>query len=230
MFRILIVDDEPDIRKVIERSLARDGELELRTCASGHDGLAVATKWIPDLILLDVMMPGMDGPTTLSRLRDNPLTAAIPVVFLTARARSQELDYVASLGACGAISKPFEPKELRALVRGYLGTTRLPMAHPADPASEEERQMFRARLRSDANTLRDWRAHHQRGATGPTDLDKLHEIAHKLAGASGMFGFDPVSRSASAVEQSILEIRSGHETLAELDARVIALVAELARA
>jgi len=112
-FGVLVVDDEPDIRKVTERSLARDTALSVRCCGSGQQALVEAAQWAPHLILLDVMMPFMDGPTTLARLRDDPSTSQIPVVFLTARASSQDLDYVTSLGAAGSIAKPFEPKELR---------------------------------------------------------------------------------------------------------------------
>jgi CheY-like chemotaxis protein/HPt (histidine-containing phosphotransfer) domain-containing protein len=231
MFRILIVDDEPDIRRVVERSLDRDRELALQSCASGQEALSIAAEWTPHLILLDVMMPGMDGPTTLSYLQEDPLTAAIPVVFLTARARSQELDYVASLGASGAIAKPFEPKELRTLVRSYLEAASRPAAdHPTDPASEDERERFRTRMQADAVRLHNWRAHHLEATTEPSDLEDLHVIVHKLAGASGMFGFDLVSRSASAIEQSIVDIKSGRETIAGLDVQVSELVAALGRA
>jgi CheY-like chemotaxis protein len=131
--RILVVDDEPDIRKVVERSLARDPEFATRSCASGHEALATAAEWSPHLILLDVMMPPMDGPATLARLRENPSTADTPVVFLTARASSQELDGLRSLGAVGVIAKPFDPKALRESVRGYLQGAPTPVQTPVQP-------------------------------------------------------------------------------------------------
>ena len=118
--RILVVEDEADVRKVIKLTLSRDPELTVRTCACGQAGLAEAASWAPDLILLDVMMPEMDGLTTLAHLRENPATAPIPVVFLTARARHAELAHFISLGARGAIAKPFVPKELRAAIKGHL--------------------------------------------------------------------------------------------------------------
>src|ERR1700722_13797581 len=89
-FRVLHVDDDPDIREVVEGSLALDPDLVTRSCASGGEALAVAAGWLPDLILLDVMMPEMDGPATLARFRGNPRTADIPIVFMTARAQSRE--------------------------------------------------------------------------------------------------------------------------------------------
>ena len=84
--RILLVDDEPDIREVVDVSLGLDPEFKMRACASGADALVTAAEWSPTLILLDVMMPVMDGPTTLENLRKNPRTAHIPILFLTARA------------------------------------------------------------------------------------------------------------------------------------------------
>jgi CheY-like chemotaxis protein len=118
--RILLVDDEPDIREVVDVSLGLDRDFATRACASGADALVTAAEWSPSLILLDVMMPLMDGPTTLANLRKNPRTAHIPVVFLTARTQAYEIEQYISLGAQGVLSKPFDPMTLAASVRGYL--------------------------------------------------------------------------------------------------------------
>jgi CheY-like chemotaxis protein len=118
--RILLVDDEPDIRAVVDVSLGLDREFKMRACASGADALVTAADWSPSLILLDVMMPLMDGPTTLANLRKDPRTANIPIVFLTARTQSEEIAQYISLGAQGVLSKPFDPMTLAALVRSYL--------------------------------------------------------------------------------------------------------------
>lgn len=113
--RVLHIDDESDIREVVEMSLNLDPEFAVRGCASGKDGLAAAAEWRPDLILLDVMMPDMDGPTTLEHLRENPQTANIPVVFMTARVQTHELAHFKSLGAVGVISKPVRSNDARGL-------------------------------------------------------------------------------------------------------------------
>ena len=89
--RILHVDDEPDIREVVELSLGLNPDFEIRSCGSGAEAVAIAAEWSPFIILLDVMMPGMDGPTTLTQLRNNPRTADIPVLFMTARAQAREV-------------------------------------------------------------------------------------------------------------------------------------------
>ena len=118
--RILLVDDEPDIREVVDVSLGLDRDFSTRACATGADALVTAAEWSPALILLDVMMPLMDGPATLANLRKNPRTAHIPVLFLTARTQSEEITQYISLGALGVLSKPFDPMTLAASVRSYL--------------------------------------------------------------------------------------------------------------
>jgi CheY-like chemotaxis protein len=118
--RVLHVDDEPDIREVAEISLGLDPGLVLRSCESGAQALAVAAEWHPDIIVLDVMMPAMDGPATLAKLRENRATSAIPVIFMTARAQSREVDRFRALGAIGVIAKPFDPMTLAASVRNFL--------------------------------------------------------------------------------------------------------------
>ncbi len=115
--RVLVVDDEPDIREVVEISLGLDPELTVRSCSSGRDAIAVAGDWSPNLVLLDVMMPGMDGPTTLVRLRENARTRDIPIIFMTARTQSREIEAFLALGAKAVIAKPFEPLTLAGLVR-----------------------------------------------------------------------------------------------------------------
>jgi CheY-like chemotaxis protein len=118
--RILHVDDESDIREVVDLSLSLDPDFTVRACASGGEAIQTASEWSPLLILLDVMMPGMDGPTTLSHLRKDPRTSAIPVVFMTARAQASEVAQFISLGAQGVISKPFDPMTLASQVQTHL--------------------------------------------------------------------------------------------------------------
>jgi two-component system OmpR family response regulator len=119
--QVLYVDDEPDIREVAQMSLELDSEIECRTVDCGEKAIALLSEatWTPDLILLDVMMPRMDGPTTLSRLRALPLCSKIPVVFMTARAQGFEQHGLMKLGAAAVIPKPFDPlslaKQLRAV-------------------------------------------------------------------------------------------------------------------
>ncbi len=125
--RVLHVDDEPDICEVVEVSLGLDPHFATRSCGSGAEAIAVSAEWQPDIILLDVMMPVLDGPATLLQLRDNAKTADIPVIFMTARAQAREVDRFRSLGAVGVIPKPFDPMTLAASVRSYVQPAHDPM-------------------------------------------------------------------------------------------------------
>jgi len=119
--RVLYVDDERDIREVAALSLGLDGALEVKTCASGREALAIAASWKPALILLDVMMPEMDGPETLQRLKADEGTASVPVVFITAKTQAHEVAHFLAIGAEGVIPKPFDPMTLAEETRRYLG-------------------------------------------------------------------------------------------------------------
>jgi CheY-like chemotaxis protein len=119
--KILIVDDEDDIRQIASLSLTRLGGMEVEEVATGGEAVAAAERTAPDLILLDVMMPAMDGPSTLAALRANPGTARIPIVFLTAASGTEEVARLKALGAAGVVTKPFDPIELPGLVRSVLG-------------------------------------------------------------------------------------------------------------
>ena len=119
-FRVLYVDDESDIREIALLSLGLDPELEVRGCASGQEALTEIEEWRPDLILLDVMMPGMDGPTTLARLRESEASATVAVVFITARTQAHERERFLGLGAVGVIAKPFDPMTLAKTTRSFL--------------------------------------------------------------------------------------------------------------
>ena len=115
--RILYVEDEPDIQAVAKMALEMVGGFTVRICSSGEEALGVAADFAPDLILLDVMMPGMDGPSTLKALRNLPSLAKIPVAFMTAKVQPQEVEQYRSLGALDVIAKPFDPMTLADQVR-----------------------------------------------------------------------------------------------------------------
>ncbi len=114
---VLYVDDEPDIREIAALALTLDGTLDVRVAGSGAEAEAMSRRRAPDLMLLDVMMPGLDGPGTLERFRADPALAAIPVVFVTAKTLPSELVRFRALGAVDVISKPFDPMRLLDQVR-----------------------------------------------------------------------------------------------------------------
>lgn len=117
--RVMCVEDDEDIRLILSFSLGTVGGLEVLTCASGRDALAQVTAFQPDLVLLDVMMPELSGPQTLTALRELPVMQGVPVVFITAKALPQELEALLEHGATGIIVKPFDPMRLPQDIRPY---------------------------------------------------------------------------------------------------------------
>ena len=121
MLKILHVDDEPDIREVAAMSLGIDPDIEVQSAASGAEALGILKAgWRPDVVLLDVMMPELDGPGTLERMREMPSQTETPVIFMTARAQAQEQSRFLGLGAIAVIVKPFDPMTLAGQVRDLL--------------------------------------------------------------------------------------------------------------
>lgn len=115
--RILYVEDDRDIQVLARLALETVGGFTVEACDSGEEALRRAPVFAPDLVLLDVMMPGMDGPTTLGHLRALPALATVPVVFMTAKAQPQEVAQLRQLGAAGVITKPFDPMVLAERLR-----------------------------------------------------------------------------------------------------------------
>ena len=120
VLQVLYVEDDPDIRLVTEFALEDEG-FTLVSCESGSVALARAPDLKPDLILLDVMMPEIDGPTTLRQLRTMPHLVDTPVIFMTAKVQSAEVEQYMALGARGVISKPFNAVTLAQEIRAILG-------------------------------------------------------------------------------------------------------------
>jgi CheY-like chemotaxis protein len=198
---VLNVDDDPDIREVVELSLGLDPDFEVRSCASGTEALAIAAAWTPFLILLDAVMPGMDGPTTLMQLRENPATADIPVLFMTARAQTHEVARFISLGARGVIPKPFDPMTLAFQVRSHLQSMRLAAL----------RGVFMRRVKSDAALMIPWRTS-LAANSDPEMLRSIRRIAHGLAGAAGLFGLSRIGNDSAALENAVIARLNGSGT------------------
>jgi CheY-like chemotaxis protein len=122
--RILYVEDDDDIRAVARLALEAIGGFELEVCEDGVQALERAEAFAPQLMLLDVMMPGLDGPTTLARLRDIPALAGIPAIFMTAKVQPSEVAALREAGALDVIAKPFDPMTLADTVRAIWGRRR----------------------------------------------------------------------------------------------------------
>ncbi len=120
--RILYVEDEPDIQAIARIALEAVGGFELRICSSGNEALEQAGAFSPDLFLLDVMMPDMDGPTTLAELRKQHQFKSTPAIFMTAKVKNQEVDDLMQNGAVEVIAKPFDPMKLPEQIRSIWAT------------------------------------------------------------------------------------------------------------
>jgi len=121
--RIMYVDDEPDIRVIAQLALEKVGMFDVKICATGQEAIDSALEFAPDLVLLDVMMPGMNGPETLRRLRKIPGLSSIPAVFMTAKTQLEEIAELKKSGVIEVINKPFDviklSDELRRLWAGH---------------------------------------------------------------------------------------------------------------
>ena len=120
LLKVLYVEDDADIRMVAEMTLEDEG-FELIICSSGQEALDKAVDQRLDLLLLDVMMPGMDGPTALQKLRELPQLATTPAIFMTAKVQPAEVAQYKAIGAAGVINKPFDPMTLAEEIHTILG-------------------------------------------------------------------------------------------------------------
>lgn len=115
--KILYAEDEPDVQTIVEISVWSMSDYEIKICGNGKILLDCVEDYMPDLILLDVMMPEMDGPTTLKNLQLNEKTKDIPVIFITAKAQAHEVKLFEETGVIGVITKPFDPTTLCSSIK-----------------------------------------------------------------------------------------------------------------
>ncbi len=118
--RILYIDDDPDIREIVQIAFELSGEIELALAATGEEGLALVHDWHPDLVMLDVSLPGVDGPAILRQIRADADIANVPVAFVTARTQPDDVAALHALGACCVIAKPFDPLTLARQACGCI--------------------------------------------------------------------------------------------------------------
>ncbi|MBC7803754.1 MAG: response regulator [Candidatus Parcubacteria bacterium] len=119
--RICYVEDDEDIQRIVRMSLERVGKMTVEVVSDPMVAIERIIAFKPELVMLDWMMPGMDGPTLFRKMRETPETKDLPVVFITAKASTRELDELKTMGAVGTISKPFSPKDLPEQLRAMWG-------------------------------------------------------------------------------------------------------------
>jgi len=242
--KILYADDEPDIREVVMLSLVELGGFAVEAYASGRELLTrVTATALPDLVLLDVMMPGLDGPQTLTALRARQDTRDLPVVFITAKAESHEIERLMQLGAIGTITKPFEPenlaRELTRIWERYQKTRAPAESVPPMPTTGIADRLAALRAGFIVNLARR-QEEIERAAAALTDpsapplkimraIAMLGALAHKLAGAAGTFGFSELGQVARRLSEHCALTQSGGDLRPDQLGEAIAAVADLRR-
>ena len=199
--RLLYVDDDPTLTLLTRISLEKVGGFTVMTCASGGEALAGVEAFAPDVILLDVMMPGMDGPATLAALRCLPALAEVPVIFMTAKVQDDDMARYRELGAADVIGKPYDPVKLPDLVRaiwqrsrGVSDLGRLEKLREVVGDAEFRRlvETFLIDLSRRIATIA--------GLRDAGDHAQIERMAHSLKGTAGSYGLDAVSELAARVE------------------------------
>jgi CheY-like chemotaxis protein len=207
MFRILHANYDPDMQRIVDAALSLDPTLTVRSCVA-DEVPAMAVDWSPDLILLSAILPGTDGPALLARLRANPRTINIAVVFLAGDADPHDLAQFKSLGAAAIVTRPFDPVAFVGLVRGHLKAAKLSQLGGD----------YAERMRADAATISLLRDRLRSDPGSSVVLDDLQTCVHKLAGSAGVLHFYAVSRAAGDLQGSLIALRAGRATPQQLEA------------
>jgi two-component system OmpR family response regulator len=212
---VLYVDDDPDICAVVEATLRLIAGLDVHTADCGEQAIDLAHEFRPDLVVMDVMMPGLDGPSTLKRMRESALLADIPVIFLTAKVLPAEVAHLLHLGAIGVIGKPFDPLELyddlfvlwkNAGAARAIKSTRAGQAR-VRALSSSLTDRFLQRARNDVVRLR---ACIERARCGELSaLAEVRRTAHSINGAGAMFGFPEIGAAGGAIERLAAGVMAG---------------------
>jgi len=212
---VLFVDDDPDVCEVVQATLCLIAGLQVYTAGSGEQAIDLAYELRPDLVLMDVVMPGLDGPSTLERMRERAPISEIPVIFLSAKMHPATAAHFLELGAIGVIGKPFDPLKLCDEVLSlwkHAGATRgVKRTHAAHSQVQAKvsslTASFLQRTRDDVVRLRS--IVESAGHGNQSLLKEVHRVAHSIRGAGTMFGFPEVSAAAEKIERLAGEVMAG---------------------
>lgn len=227
--RILYVEDDPDIQTIAKIALEKIGGFTVRVCGSGREALDAVSGFAPDCVILDVMMPGMDGPSTLAALRAMPAGANVPVIFMTAKVQSSEIAQYKALGALDVIAKPFDPMSLASTIRNILGqatATRIPAALLEQ--LQQLRQGVGQEIPSRIEKIETaWRSLGG-GRWDAEAATNLRSLLHSTVGTAGTFGYKQTSLQARSAESRLGALLATsnaptHEQLEEMTESIIAL-------
>jgi len=205
--RILVVDDDPDLLDVTSLALADLGGYTVQACSSATDALAQAPSFGPDLVLLDVMMPGTDGFGVLQALRGMEATAGTPVVFMTAMAQRGDLgDHEQE--AVGIIPKPFDPSALPEMIEALWEDHLARLAESHRRQFEALRLAYVDQLPEKIEAMQAAAAALAEGGWDRATLESLHLLVHRMAGSCGLYRLSELSRRAGALEEIVKRLLS----------------------
>ena len=204
--RILLVEDDPDLRVIASFALRRGG-FDFEVCGDGREALEKAPLFRPDLILLDVMLPFLDGPGILRELRRDPAFAPTQVIFMTARASPEEIAEYRSLGCIDVIVKPFDPMALAETIQGLWDRHFRQVAASERSQLAELERLYVGQLPARVAEI-DRVAALIGGKGGREDLERLLHLSHRLTGSSATLGFPRISEAARAVENLLTAWRT----------------------
>jgi CheY-like chemotaxis protein len=196
--RVLVVDDDPDVQTLVALALAQAGGYTVEPCASAAGALERARSFRPDVILMDVMMPGMDGLQALAGLRADEGTAGIPVVLISAGIDRDECGRYREMGARGVIPKPFNAVELPATLRRIREGEAVAPAYPREV--KDLGSVYLTELPAMMDSMRALAAALAAGGWAKPPLEALLQLAHRLAGSAGLYGLAGLASSAATLE------------------------------
>jgi two-component system, OmpR family, response regulator len=206
--RILLVDDDPDLRAVAVLALTALGGYTVESCAAGCDALERAQSFAPDMILLDLMMPGMSGFDILKSLRQTEATATTPVVLISASARLRDRGQYDRLGCLGVIAKPFDPAKLPARLEALWEAHGRGRMEAHQKEFETLRRVYIGELAQKVTALQSAAAALAEGGWDRATLESLYHLAHRMAGSSGLYRLSALSRTAGALEEIVKRLLS----------------------
>ncbi len=216
LHKIMLVEDDTDIQQIVEISLSSMGGYEVLVCTSGYEALEKAGIFDPDIILLDVMMPGLDGPSTLRGLREIATTSKTPVIFLTAKVMPQEVDEYKNMGAVDVISKPFNPLTLADRINKTWETLYIqaPSLFTKSPKLVLLAKKYGKRLPEKWIEINSsWISWQENPDSPYSHVQELILLTHKLAGSAATYGYKEVSVASKEIEKYLEALPSNRNDL-----------------
>jgi two-component system, OmpR family, response regulator len=209
---VLYVDDDPDICRVVQATLELVPGLTVHTAESGARAIDLAFELRPDLMLMDVMMPGLDGPSTFGLMRENRLLRGIPVIFMTAKVLPTEIGQLLELGAIGVIVKPFDPLKLHGELFSLwnsgdsLQPGSIASGSPAEVTARLDSLTASFLQRAWADVINLAKMIQRAQAGDRTVYGEIERICHSIHGAGAMFGFPKISEEGGALSRMIADV------------------------